>query len=234
MTAPARDPISADRAEVWLVRHGETTWNAAGRWQGQAESPLSDLGREQARLLALRLAGIRFDLVATSDLSRARDTAIEVAARLDGRPDPVLDARLREIHVGTLSGLTTLEAQARNLVRHRDFHDPHEGGESRHDVTLRAGAFLAEAAERYAGGRVLAVTHGGTIRGAVGHALGEPQSTILAEFGGVGNTAITRLLVGPGGRGRMLVFNDTAHLEDTLSRALATPSPLPQPEKSRG
>lgn len=233
MTAQHRDPVSPDRAEVWLVRHGETTWNAAGRWQGQAESPLSDLGREQARLLGLRLAGASFELVATSDLSRARDTAIEVAARLDGKPEPVLDERLREIHVGTLSGLTTLEAQARNLVRHRDFHDPHEGGESRHDVTLRAGAFLAEAAERVKGGRVLAVTHGGTIRGAIGHALGEPQSTILAELGGVGNTSITRLLVGPGGRGRMLVFNDTAHLEETIARALAKPYQYSQKEQGR-
>lgn len=220
--------MTPEPAEVWLVRHGETTWNAAGRWQGQADSPLSERGREQARRLGLRLAGARFDMVASSDLSRAMDTARAVTARLDGHPEPLPDVRLREIHVGTLSGLTSLEAQARNLVRHREYDVPHEGGESRHDLTLRAGAFLAEAAERRPGGRVLAVTHGGTIRAAVGHALGEPQSTILAEFGGVSNTSITRLLVGRGGRGRLLGFNDAAHLEDAFVRSLE-PHRDPQP-----
>ncbi|WP_045233917.1 histidine phosphatase family protein, partial [Deinococcus pimensis] len=58
-----------------LVRHGVTEWNAVGRWQGHADTPLSPDGERQARLLGRRLAGERFDLVYTSDLSRAARTA---------------------------------------------------------------------------------------------------------------------------------------------------------------
>ena len=94
-----------------LVRHGETDWNRDGRWQGHADRSLNDRGREQSRALADALAGEDVAAVYASDLSRARETAEIVAARL-GRPVGV-DARLREVDVGGWSGLTMAEIEAR-------------------------------------------------------------------------------------------------------------------------
>lgn len=200
--------------ELWLVRHGETTWNAEGRWQGQADAPLSERGREQARQLAHRLSGERFDAVYTSDLGRALETAEIVAAKLEGKPAVHPEPRLRETHVGEFSGLTQVEVKARGLWRPTfDYHDRYPGGESRAELTERLGLALASLAAAHPGGRVLAVSHGGAIRAALGFALGEPQAAVLAHFGGVENTAITRFALRTDGRGRLLAYNDAAHLE---------------------
>jgi len=92
-----------------LVRHGETNWNAERRWQGHADVPLNDRGRKQARTLAEQLAGERIDVIYTSDLSRARDTADAVGARLG--VEVVVDPDLREIDAGAIEGLTAEEAR---------------------------------------------------------------------------------------------------------------------------
>jgi probable phosphoglycerate mutase len=135
-----------------FVRHGETDWNAQRRWQGHADVPLNDRGREQARALAESLADERIDVIYTSDLSRARDTAEAVAARLG--VDVVLDADLREIDVGPIEGLTADEAAA------------YEGwqGEPTESHAERVLAAVGRIAERHPEGRVLVVTHGGSMR----------------------------------------------------------------------
>src|SRR5919204_5528893 len=97
--------------ELLLVRHGETDWNVQQRWQGHQDPPLNALGREQARALAEALAGEGIDAVYTSDLRRARETAEIVAARLGVEVRPLPD--LREIDVGTWSGLTMDEIRTR-------------------------------------------------------------------------------------------------------------------------
>lgn len=95
-----------------LVRHGQSEWNAAGRWQGQADPPLSPLGRQQAADAADTLAATtgpdRIGAVVASDLARARETAEIVAARLSVGP-VALDPGLRERDVGEWSGLTRAE-----------------------------------------------------------------------------------------------------------------------------
>jgi phosphoribosylformylglycinamidine cyclo-ligase len=115
MNAPEARPL-----ELWLVRHGETTWNAEGRWQGQADAPLTERGREQARRLARRLAGQRFDAVYASDLGRALETAEVVAAELEGRPPASTPSPgCARPHVGAFSGLTRFEVEERGLWRPR-------------------------------------------------------------------------------------------------------------------
>ena len=106
-------PATAPRTiRLALVRHGQSTWNALGRWQGQADPPLSPLGEEQAAEAAERLeaTGVAVTGVVTSDLVRARRTGEIVAAALglgpvDVRPD------LREYDVGDWSGLTKPEIE---------------------------------------------------------------------------------------------------------------------------
>ena len=132
-----------------LVRHGETDWNAERRWQGHADVPLNARGREQAKALAETLAADRIDAIYTSDLSRARDTAEIVAARLG--IEAVADPALREIDVGSREGRTG------------EIDEPWDGEESTaHEARILAA--IGGIAERHPGARVLVVTHGGSMR----------------------------------------------------------------------
>jgi probable phosphoglycerate mutase len=90
-------------SRLLLVRHGQSEWNAAGRWQGQADPPLTDLGRAQARAAARAIGGV--DAVFSSDLLRARETA-EVIADCIGVGPVIEDPGLRERDAGEWSGLT--------------------------------------------------------------------------------------------------------------------------------
>jgi broad specificity phosphatase PhoE len=134
-----------------LVRHGETDWNAAGRLQGHTDTPLNELGRRQALALADELAGDGIEAVYSSDLARASETARIVAERL-GLP-VVLDPDLREKDWGTWEGLTGAERERVELVG--------ETTEAHRERTLRA---LRSIAARHPDGRVLVVTHGGSMR----------------------------------------------------------------------
>lgn len=155
-------------ARLLLVRHGESTWNARGRWQGWADPPLSDLGRAQAEAAAPAAAPI--DAVVSSDLQRALGTAELMAAVLEVEEVDV-EPDLRERDVGDYTGLTRAEIEERwpgslsqgNASIARDPRDP-RFGESIEQLAARVDAALARLAARYAGQRVLVVTHGGVVR----------------------------------------------------------------------
>src|SRR5579862_9961834 len=93
---PPRTRTSA-MTTLLLVRHGETDWNAERRWQGHADVPLNARGRDQSETLAEQLGGEDIDAIYSSDLSRARDTALAVARRL--HLSVVVDPDLREVDV---------------------------------------------------------------------------------------------------------------------------------------
>jgi broad specificity phosphatase PhoE len=140
-----------------LARHGETDWNRERRWQGHADTELNDVGRAQARALAGELAAQPPDAVYTSDLSRARETAQIVAAEL-GLP-VVVDPRLREVDVGSWSGLTSTEISER-------FPGAARPGETNEALGERVVAALCDIAAAHDGGTVLVLTHGGAMRAA--------------------------------------------------------------------
>ena len=142
-----------------LVRHGETDWNADGRLQGQTDRPLSEFGRRQARQLADELAAEELEAIYASDLSRARETAEMVGERLGLAT--VLDPDLREKDWGTWEGLTAVERDRVEFVG--------ESTEAHQERILHA---LRRIAERHPGGRVLVVTHGGSMRRVQTAALG--------------------------------------------------------------
>lgn len=135
-----------------LVRHGETDWNAERRYQGHADVPLNARGREQAEALAEQLAGEDLDAIYSSDLSRARVTAEVVAARL-GIP-VVVDPDLREVDVGPVEGLTFEEAQVFDGWQ----------GEPKDEHAERILRAIHRIAAEHPEGRVLVVTHGGSMR----------------------------------------------------------------------
>ncbi|HJV09214.1 MAG TPA: histidine phosphatase family protein [Acidimicrobiales bacterium] len=150
-----------------LLRHGESTWNADGRWQGQADPPLSPLGEEQAADAARGLRPGQFSRVVSSNLRRALRTA-EILAEALGRPVEV-DADLREIDVGDWQGLTRAEIRARAPEALADWSEGRSestpGGELRADLTDRAQrAVIRAAASSSPGDRILVVTHGALIR----------------------------------------------------------------------
>lgn len=161
-----------------LARHGETDWNAERRWQGHADPSLNEVGRRQAGELAERLAGNGIEVIVSSDLARAAETAAIVAARLQ------LDVRkerdLREIDVGSWSGLTLDEVAERfptGFARWRGGEIGHDG-ESREQLSRRVVAALLRVGADHAGRSVLVVTHGGVIRAATRAATGDPGEAV--------------------------------------------------------
>lgn len=151
-------------ARLLLIRHGQSTWNAEGRWQGWADPPLSALGGTQARRAANRLAEAGLTAVVSSDLARARQTAEAMAEHL-GLSMPATEAGLRERDIGDWSGLTTEEIEQGwpgwpALWRAGELERP-PGGEAHDEVARRVLAVLERLAEPE--GCLLVVTHGGVI-----------------------------------------------------------------------
>ena len=151
-------------ATILIARHGETEWNREGRWQGWADPPLNETGREQARVLAEQLRETPFDAVYASDLKRAHETAV-ILAGPHGVP-VVVDPELREIDIGSWSGLTRAEIEE----RFPDGERP--DGETREHHSERVLAAVERIARENLGRRVLIVTHGGTLR-ALHHVISE-------------------------------------------------------------
>src|SRR5687768_5606634 len=142
--------------EFLLVRHGETDWNVEQRFQGHADPPLNDAGREQARALAAALADAELDAIYTSDLARARETAEIVAART-GVPVLAL-TELREIDVGEWEGLTWPEIEERFPQGVLSWHEHGHGwsdGETYDEVERRVVQMLRSLAGDHPGSRLL-------------------------------------------------------------------------------
>lgn len=158
---------------ILLARHGESDWNRERRWQGHADRALTARGREQARALAERLRDIRLDGIYSSDLERARATAATVAA---ARGLPVQElAALREVDVGSWSGLTRDEAEERypdDFARWLGGGAGWRDGESYDEMSARVLEAVAGIVADHPDGRVLVVSHGGPIRAIHAAALG--------------------------------------------------------------
>jgi broad specificity phosphatase PhoE len=150
---------------ILLARHGQSDWNATRRWQGHADRPLTEKGRAQARELTARLEHIELDAVYSSDLRRAWETAAEVA-RAQGL-ELVQYPELREVDVGSWSGLTRTEAETRfpeGFARWREGYPGWDDGESYEAMTDRVLGTIHGIASAHQDGRVLVVSHGGPIR----------------------------------------------------------------------
>jgi len=208
-------PEMTDKATtVILVRHGESTW--AGLWKGQGDPPLSDKGREQARIVARRLCSEPIIALYASDLLRAAETAEIIGQALDLQPQP--DPRLRELDVGGWSGLT-IEEIAERFPEQYEAWQNHEhirpgGGEMFREMQQRAAAALEEIAGAHPGQTVCLVTHGGIVFALRGHARGQGLGPEL--FQGLPpnrNTAVTTLHR-QDGRWRVGLLMDAGHLDE--------------------
>jgi probable phosphoglycerate mutase len=199
---------------IIAIRHGETAWNVATRVQGHLDVPLNDTGRWQARRMAAALADEGIEIIYTSDLWRAADTAAALAEATG--ITPMADAGLRERGFGIFEGLTFAEIGARwpDDARRWMRRDPDfgpEGGERLTAFFARISGTAARLAAAHPGQTVALVAHGGVMdclyRAALRLELDAQRTWHL------GNASINRLLYTPEGFS-LIGWGDTQHLDD--------------------
>lgn len=200
--------------ELIVIRHGETDWNVQHRWQGQTDVPLNATGLAQAQALAARMAREPGDVLYSSDLTRAMQTAAPLAAAW-GQPVQAVPG-LREQGFGVFEGMTARTIQQEHpalwlewLSHRADFALP--GGESLAQVSARVLAAVAQIAASHPRQRVVVVTHGGVLDTLWRHAHGLPLHGLRECL--IPNTGINRLRFGDG---RLFIdgWADDAHWGD--------------------
>lgn len=155
-----------DTTEIILVRHGETEWNLSGRWQGHADSALSERGVSQAKSLGKRMATMPVDVVYSSDLERAMHTSRLAGISSDW--DALALSELRERDLGVLEGMTTSEMESKQPDVYRRFlnegpnYQP-PGGESFQQFFDRCSNAVEKLVDKHPGKKILGFTHGGVL-----------------------------------------------------------------------
>ena len=148
------------------IRHGETVSNAAKRYQGHSDSPLTETGRKQVSSLGRRMAKMDFDALISSDLGRTQETASIIAGHTGH--SVLTDSRLRERNYGVLEGLTVSEINVGHseVLERLDANDPDymiPDGESHRQHYQRNVAAIEEIVSEKSGGRIALVVHGGVL-----------------------------------------------------------------------
>jgi probable phosphoglycerate mutase len=204
--SPEDGAAPALAAVLWLIRHGETEWNAQSRIQGHIDIALSARGRRQAQALARCLRATPLAAVYASDLSRARETALPVAVA--GGLELRIDPRLRERGFGLFEGSTYAEAQANwpheyAIWQRREPGHALPGGESYLQARARVLQCLEEIVRRHgvappggaheAAPAVAIVTHGGVLDIVYRHAMAIPWETPRSHL--LPNASINRVAV---------------------------------------
>jgi alpha-ribazole phosphatase len=197
----------------YLVRHGETEWNAENRLCGCSDVPLSATGRQQAKSLAERLKPIPFEALYSSPLERALETARLISESVDLQPVP--DHRLVELDYGHWEGKTLPDILENDPETWRAWvADPAAvappGGESGLEAQQRVVSFLDLLAAKHPQGHVLVVFHKTVCRLMVCHALGMPPREYRRRLV-LNNAALSIIQAQPYGW-QLVTFNDTSHL----------------------
>lgn len=215
------------KTTIYLIRHGETDWNMEGRWQGHADVPLNEIGRRQARLLAQRLAaeGVQFDAIYSSDLARALQTAWEAGAAV--KVAVQLLPSLREIDLGSWSGLTYPEIRERYPIEIQLIEQgqdiPRGGGETLSGLRKRVVEAVDAMATHHRGQRLALFTHGGCIRALLAHAENHDGDTFV-KYPHIGNTSISIITCAADGW-QLVSCNDMNHLEEEHEPDLVSTPP---------
>jgi len=195
--------------KLLLIRHGQTDWNLAQRFQGQSDIPLNEVGRKQAQALAERLSVEHFDAVYSSDLQRATETA-----RIICRSEFHSDSRLREVNFGDWEGMTydeikakypeTLTAWEADIFKNAPPH-----GETLEGLAVRVQSMLDELREKHEDQNVLVVAHGGVLQTLICLALKLPP-TMYWQFH-LSTASLSEVAFYPAGA-ILNLLNDTSHL----------------------
>ncbi|WP_294179225.1 histidine phosphatase family protein [uncultured Schumannella sp.] len=184
-----------------FIRHGQTDWNLNGRLQGSSDIPLNDTGRAQAHEAAARLSEQRWDVIVSSPLQRARETAEIIAHDLGLELGPAYPG-LVERDYGEVEGLSDAECRRRYPGRN------YPGSESFAAVTARGRAALDQIAAEYGDREVIIVSHGSIIRYTL-------ESIVGRQLESISNGAMSRVERGlDGGAWRVLSVNGAALVLD--------------------
>lgn len=205
--------ISIRMGTIFIVRHGETDWNAQGRIQGHTDIGLSEQGAEQARRLSNRLASVPINAAYCSDLKRASETAKLALGERGVVPHET--PLLREYHKGAFEGLTLPQIQAQFPNEYpkyleKDLDYAPEGGETVRTVSTRMEGILGEIKARHLDETVLVVGHGGSLRAAMVSLLGMPLEGNWSFV--FGNCALT-IVDTYHDNAVLRLFNDKSHLD---------------------
>ncbi|MCL6560770.1 MAG: alpha-ribazole phosphatase [Firmicutes bacterium] len=208
---------------VYLVRHGETEWNALMKFQGQTDVPLSDRGREQAELLGRRLAGEKFQGFYSSDLKRALETAKIIAS--PHRQEIKTVPQLRELNFGSWEGLTVQEIkESFGEELKRWWESPLTtripGGETLAEMVERNVTALKKIVERHQGENVAVVSHGGSIRSIVASVLGIDLNKYWRLR--LDNACLNIIDFPEWEKAILMLFNDCSHLSFSINCAAGT------------
>ncbi len=205
--------------EMVLIRHGQSTANASGVWQGQLDFPLSKEGRLQASYTGRAVAGMEISGVYTSPLSRAFETAQIVAREAGFSGEVVCIPGLMERHGGILQGHTWAEQEARNPAFAKKFLAVSEeerwtmvGAETDEEILVRFEKAIYGILSRRHTGPVVVVSHGGIMRAFLRHIFGRE---VLPGHERAPNASVTRLLWDlskPDAAPRLLELASTGHL----------------------
>lgn len=204
------------KTEIWLVRHGETEWNALGKFQGCCDIQLSERGKTQAELLNSRFKN-KFDCIYTSPLKRAVQTANIIANGSDIKP--IVENDMREINFGEWEGMTIKEIQEkyeRELYawRNDDENAYLVGGDDKSLklASIRARNAILKIAKKEQGKRIIIVAHGGIIKaGIIG--IFNWKMTMYHNMI-LGNTSVSEIMFGDSMRPILLTLNDTSHVPE--------------------
>ena len=195
---------------VVFVRHGETDANITDRLQGQSDVPLNASGLAQAELVARRLKDEKFDVIYSSDLSRAAVTAEKIAA---GRP-VIHTEMLREWYFGQWQGMSLQEITRQYPAEFQlfksgslDFLPP--GGESAAEFLDRAEKFMEMLLKEHAGQRILCVSHGGFIKQTLKVVL---KTRTFDALPACENTALAEYALRAPSCWQLVRWNDASHL----------------------
>ena len=202
--------------KLCLIRHGETAWNAERRLQGHTDIPLNAKGEIQALQMAqaLKDTKLAFDVLYTSDLKRAADTA-KAVVQLFGVKAQV-ESALRERHFGALQGLSTSDAHLlkpdiwRSHIA-RDLDHELEGGESIQQFALRVQKALDQIQVEHAGKTILIVSHGGTLD--MMYRIASNQALSAERIASVPNASLNWITHHQGAGWVVEQWADTRHLE---------------------
>jgi alpha-ribazole phosphatase len=198
--------------KLFLVRHGETDWNINYRFQGQTDVPLNEKGREQAEAITQRLASQEIQAIYASDLSRAWDTAVTIAAnhKIEISPEP----RLREASFGQWEGSTyaeilTLDPAAIKAWREDIANFSPPGGEILNQIAERVNAVYQEIIANHADQNILLVAHGGSLQILICLLIGLPVENFW-QFN-LDHCSLSKIFVYDEGA-IINLLNDTSHL----------------------
>jgi len=206
--------VAKMNTEIFLIRHGETVWNTKKLIQGQLDSPLTDNGIRQSNLLSKRIKKINPDIIYTSDLKRAIDTANIINQHIN--KDVIEISGVRERHWGVFQGADWPKVKKFFPTQYKYYKNDSKNymipnGESYNQVAKRTMDSLSDIIKNHENQKIVVVTHGGVISPLIRNLLSIPYKTHRKFM--ISNTSITKLLYNEFGFS-ILSLGDIAHLED--------------------